>query len=1256
MKPLRLQIAGLNSFREKQDIDFTQLCETGVFGIFGQTGSGKSTILDAITLALYGTVERAANNTQGIMNHAEEVLSVNYTFALGLGAGRLVYRVERSYRRSGEKTVKAAACRLVQISGEGEQVLAAKAEEVTQKIGELLGLTAEDFTRAVVLPQGKFAEFLTIKPKDRRQMLERLFALEAYGKELAAKLGARLEAARYDLNGVEQRQQGLGDASAERVAEAEQELKRAGAAVAAAAKTLDSLKQQFEADKEVWNLQLELNLAREAENKLTARERDLRLVTERLELAERAEWIRPFIQEGEQAQQRMQEALTKAEAALLKLESAKKEQAEAERRWSQASAKRTENEPLLLRRLEQLEQAKGLVQDIRERKAKVADLREQYTKALTEKEELERELKSVFEKKAANQSAQTQLKQRLSEIAIEPARRAQVNEAAKVLNAYEMISGQAAALEQDLAKNEEELLWLRHRSGEAEANAVEQGAILEGLKAQLQDFQQNPPAQEERIGERAQEAERFRALLDNIERAENELAEALGKTTKSEQEKEKARAEAAQFEAELETILKAYQELTQAGKEKTEILKKLEQSNLAAILGEGLAEGEACPVCGSLHHPNPVAHIEKEALVGAKAEVEQVEQALKVLGEQKAALTAQLAVAQSNFQGKSEQLELVTVQAEEKRRQVQTYRSALSDTDREQTVAELKEKLAREELELAAARHAWSQWKSEQEQRLKQLDTLQEGLAAATAAAAQAQAQLAAAERVGQELQGRWHKLLTELAYKEKDLDAARGNIPVSEILSLLELHAAWDRETAEKGQVLLELENKLKVLEIKREQRLQQKNDLELTLQDLTTAGREAAQVLKDLEGKLKGMIGDGNAGNGGSTGSTGNTGNGGNAGSTGKSENIRNNGEVVSSLGILSHSNSPDYQENLEKLLKLVKEEIQKLQSAERQMMEVLEQARQTLVLAEQEQAVSAKERELKQEALVTAQTRLAQGLKDARFLTVAAAQNALCDLAEREQMKTEIKAYQQERAAVQDRRTQAENKLRGRSLAPEVWLAWPVRLKQAEEEHAEAVENRGAAHMNAARLQELHGEWTRLEAERRALTHQHELLKKLQTVFKGNSFVEFVAEEQLMTVALNASERLGQLTNHRYALEVDSEGGFIMRDDANGGAHRPVSTLSGGETFLTSLALALALSTQVQLRGEVPLEFFFLDEGFGTLDPSLLEVVMNTLEKLRLQNLTIGIISHVPELKNRLARRLIVTSAEPGGAGSKVKLELA
>ncbi|MDC4920032.1 AAA family ATPase, partial [Acinetobacter baumannii] len=68
MKPISLSIKGLHSFRQEQVIDFERLCDAGVFGIFGPTGSGKSSILDAMTLALYGKVERAANNTHGILN------------------------------------------------------------------------------------------------------------------------------------------------------------------------------------------------------------------------------------------------------------------------------------------------------------------------------------------------------------------------------------------------------------------------------------------------------------------------------------------------------------------------------------------------------------------------------------------------------------------------------------------------------------------------------------------------------------------------------------------------------------------------------------------------------------------------------------------------------------------------------------------------------------------------------------------------------------------------------------------------------------------------------------------------------------------------------------------------------------------------------------------------------------------------------------------------------------------------------------
>jgi DNA repair protein SbcC/Rad50 len=96
---------------------------------------------------------------------------------------------------------------------------------------------------------------------------------------------------------------------------------------------------------------------------------------------------------------------------------------------------------------------------------------------------------------------------------------------------------------------------------------------------------------------------------------------------------------------------------------------------------------------------------------------------------------------------------------------------------------------------------------------------------------------------------------------------------------------------------------------------------------------------------------------------------------------------------------------------------------------------------------------------------------------------------------------------------------------------------------------------------------------------------------------------------------------MTKYKFALELDSESGFIIRDNSNGGAHRMVTSLSGGETFLTSLSLALALSEQIQLKGQSPLEFFFLDEGFGTLDNDLLDTVIDSLERLSSKERVIG-----------------------------------
>ncbi len=178
--------------------------------------------------------------------------------------------------------------------------------------------------------------------------------------------------------------------------------------------------------------------------------------------------------------------------------------------------------------------------------------------------------------------------------------------------------------------------------------------------------------------------------------------------------------------------------------------------------------------------------------------------------------------------------------------------------------------------------------------------------------------------------------------------------------------------------------------------------------------------------------------------------------------------------------------------------------------------------------------------------------------------------------------------------------------------------------------------------------------LKKELKIQTHKLDLISDLSDTIKGNRFVEFIAKKQLYYVTRDASVRLGKMTKGRYAIELDEENSnFIIRDDFNGGARRNPNSLSGGEVFLVSLCLALALSGKIQLKNNAPLETFFLDEGFGTLDSYVLDIVMDCLEQLSCEKINVGVITHVEEIKNRIQSKIVILP-DNGIDGSKITIE--
>ncbi|HID0856235.1 TPA: SbcC/MukB-like Walker B domain-containing protein, partial [Clostridium botulinum] len=282
------------------------------------------------------------------------------------------------------------------------------------------------------------------------------------------------------------------------------------------------------------------------------------------------------------------------------------------------------------------------------------------------------------------------------------------------------------------------------------------------------------------------------------------------------------------------------------------------------------------------------------------------------------------------------------------------------------------------------------------------------------------------------------------------------------------------------------------------------------------------------------------------------------------------------------------------------------------------------------------------------------LNKALEENKFHTLEDAKLMLICKEEIKELEKEIEEFEKEYNSLNINIERVNKKLKGERIEEGSWKDIRLKKENKEKELEDIIKNIVIEEKLISDMENNIKALKDLLDEKEKVAHKKALLEDIDKLVQGNKFVEFVAMNQLEYIVFEASKRLKDITRGRYALELDCNGNFTMRDDFNGGGIRPTNTLSGGETFLTSLALALALSSQIQLKGSSPLEFFFLDEGFGTLDSELLDTVMTSLENLRSDRLSVGIISHVEELKNRVPIKLIVDPAVPGEGGSKIRIE--
>ncbi len=273
------------------------------------------------------------------------------------------------------------------------------------------------------------------------------------------------------------------------------------------------------------------------------------------------------------------------------------------------------------------------------------------------------------------------------------------------------------------------------------------------------------------------------------------------------------------------------------------------------------------------------------------------------------------------------------------------------------------------------------------------------------------------------------------------------------------------------------------------------------------------------------------------------------------------------------------------------------------------------------------------------------------EAGFADEVVAAEAAIPVTERRDLEATVEGYTRDRNAVEARLKALEADLGNDLVSADTFAQAERRVAVARRGYEEAIRAEASLKTTVEELGRRLKTAEQLSAELQTVKEEHRIYKQLADDLRSERFQAYLLAEAFHELVRGASVRLMELSG-RYTFDYRDEAFYVLDHD-NAQEQRSTDTLSGGETFLASLALALELSQQVQrAAGAVNLDSLFIDEGFGTLDAETLDTVAAAIESLRVGGRMVGIITHLPELTARLPERIVV---EKRADGSRVRQEV-
>ncbi|OLL14066.1 AAA family ATPase [Actinomyces oris] len=1140
-----LTMTGIGPYAGREHIDFDAVGASGRFLLTGPTGSGKTTIIDAIVFALYGDVADSADSSKERIRstlvgpHTESVIELVFSTGAGVYRVRRTPTYERAKRRGQGTTTQNGTVKLwhlAEVGGEPLDEPVTRVGDADAEIARAVGLSREQFTQTVVLPQGKFARFLRADSSERQHLLKDVFGTGIYDAIQDALIQASRDGARRvaqaaaDLRGqvaalgrhpllteapspAETTDAGEETADVDQVTlpeDSPQEAPPGGtqealplpahdadreepeevdagpaptpaqaleAAMAGAAPDLAALRRVGTQTLKASRNRVALAEARsEAAGEVLARaqsareeaqslhdllERRRALVEENARLAERAE------QEADDAQR-----LQAAERASRVRPYLVAEQAARHRAQQAVAALAARADQSGLAHL--AEQA-GVTSAGSAEDATGSDAHSSHDAAVTPAAIIEPLVREAQRQLTTLEDEPSQARAGATAADAAP----QDSDAAETPVAAEASEKtQAGALSphdlDDLAHH------CRREHGQLEAlvnleaGLPERESALQQREAELQRAAADLEQRAEKLAERP--AQRT-ALVETLEaaRAAHERLDGLQDRRARAEERHRAALAVEQLSAQLAQRDAACAEAAALAREAT---KQVHATRLAWISGTAgalageLTEGEPCPVCGSTTHPSP-------ANAGTDGATRQ-----------------QVEVAEEHQRQADEALSGAV-------RQRDTCAARLQEVQRASDGMDAP--AAKESLEAAAAALATARATADG------VEDLAGRLEAFDAGTEQERAALDAARSAQESARSRLEAEREALAQDQRRCLEARGT---------------WPSVTARAAALLV---------------RAKEAEDASQDVDTARTALAQARSALADLAAALT-------------------------------EEDFTGAAQATAAL-------------------------------MERGAIE----------------ALSAGVR-----AAATAHERVRLGLEDPQIAALSGQEEDLLEAAAAELAQADAAARQA--ASVQARTAESHEHLR--------------RAVDGVEQAATAYEEAAGSSADLIRVANL----ARGENE------------------AGTPLATWVLQARFEEVLVFANERLSQMSSGRYELirvaEETSQRrrrkglGLAVVDHLGDERTRDPRTLSGGETFYVSLSLALALADVVSAEsGGVSLETLFIDEGFGTLDADTLQTVMTQIDHLRAGGRTVGIVSHVAELRDQIAERIAVRRVASGGSTLKV-----